>query len=277
MSFREILVANVVWLIILVGLPGFVALASLLLRASRFVSRQMIHPDLAISPFANTTRTDRLGEMMVKLAYSGSVSLVVSEMRLRSHLDFPNNRYRIVSWFQLLRGYLTNDIEGLQAMLGPRLVLAKSPFARIGNIIIGILWLVLLLSWLYSPIGWLAILLAAPNVPVELSASDDQIQLVDMVTKNKKNRPLLVKPGQEAEYMLSYRFSVNGIGFQRNYQADYVNANEIPQKPVCKLPRPREFVRRTEEKLLLKAGNRWVTYSVTLGERFVRLSPPTSC
>ncbi len=273
-------IANVGVFIIFYIIPGLVALASLLVWASRFVNRQKIHPDLAISPLVSTAPAFRPSDVRIKLAHSGSVSLVIDEMRWGSHLDFPNQRERALAWFQLLRGYLTNDTEGLQTILGPRLVLAKAKrVSRITNRVLGILYLALLLTFCFTPIGWLAvilaILLASPNPPVELRAGDDEIELIDIRTKSEKRRPFLVRSGEEAEYILTHETSVHGCGFPSNYQVDFVN--EIPQKSLWKLPRSYQFVRRPEEKLHIKTGGRWLTYSITPSTRFVRLSGPSSC
>ena len=148
---------------IVVAIPSVIALVSLILRLSRFVRKRITYPDLAIGPIYGHEGSDQIGTATLKVAYSGTSTLLISGIQLRSRLDFISSRDRRLAWFQLLHGYWTNDIEGLEAMLGPRFTFSKpSWFAKIMNRILGFLWLLLLLSWLYSPFGWFAILLASP-------------------------------------------------------------------------------------------------------------------
>lgn len=269
-------VSYIFFILVFIGIPGLVVLTNLSLRIGKFLGREKVHPYLAINSFPINAPSFRPSDVLIKLAHTGTGSMVITEIRWSSHLYFLNERDRIFSWFLLLRGYFTNDIEGLRTMLGPRLVLPKStPLYRALNLLIGILYLILLLTWLYTPIGWLAILLASPTFSVELRASDEQIELIDTKTNTTATRPYLIFPGQESTYVLTHGLSVNGICFPANYQVDHVN--KISQKPICKLPRSRQFIRRAEDKLLIRTDGRWLIYPVTPGVRFVRLSPPPTC
>lgn len=205
----------------------------------------------------------------IKIAYAGSSPLIIRRIELTSILSQARGKERFLSWFQLARGYLTDDWEGLQTVFGQKFGLKESIWLRkTVNIILGILFCLLILSLLFNPFGWI-ILFLGPYNNLRIISSNVNTKVMP---STDKVLPFLIKLSEESELLVEYTFAVKSRLFAPT-EAKYIQKRNIPEKSPWKLPRPGQFVLQGDVKLRIKTSGLLATYSINLGKRKFVLIP----
>jgi len=268
---------------IIVGVVSLYPLYQLGKRGVGFLRDRMSYPDLAIGVVADNNRANRVGQIEVKIAYGGDKQLVVHGLRFRITLRYRNWQEKMLAWLQLIVGFLTNDGEGLREFIGPQYIRTATAsknrawMIRVLNLVDGVMWFTLFASLLFSPFGWLFLLLAWPYDSRQLNASDLQIRMIDNVNGNEIGRPILLKPDTEREFVLVYDYTLTRRhtpeGFPGNTRMEYID--HVAQRPWWRLPRAAHGAWLAEEVLYVRTRNRWSAYKVSLRNKLVRLLVPS--
>lgn len=255
-----------IWIGVLSALASsiLIALYKLLSNVIRFPGIYRKLADLDVSVIEHEKNNQKV---KIKIAYAGSSPLIVKRIELTSSLSLASRKERFRAWFQIARGYLTDDWEGLQAVLGQRFI-RKEPvwFRKSFNIIIGITFSLLILSLIYHPFG-LIMLLIGPYSDVKIKSSNINIEDVQ---SGIKILPFLIGSAEEREFLIDYTFAVKSKLFIPT-KAEYVQ--DKPKNPLWKLPRPGRHVLRGNVKLLIKTQGLLATYRINLGEEDFILIP----
>jgi len=255
-----------IWIGVWIGVSTSVAISilaflyKLLGNAIGFSSIPSIRTGLGIAVIGHDKNNQKV---KIKIAYAGSSPLIVKGIELTSSLSLASRTERFRAWFQIARGYLTDDWEGLQAVFGQRFI-KKEPVCirKSFNLILGILFSLLVLSQIYSPFGWIMLLLIEPPyIKVKIKSSD--INIKDVQSGKNKLLPFLIKPIEEREFLIDYMFAVKSKLFIST-KAEYVQ--DKPKNPLWELPRPGHHVLHGNVKLLIKTQGLLATYRINLGK-----------
>lgn len=180
---------------------------------------------------------------------------------------------------QVAFGFLTNDIEGLKEMIGPRLKWLDQTWpSRIFNLIDGLLWLLLVICLALSPFGWMLLLLAAPYDSRELIAGDREIQMIDAETTVERSRPFILEPRTERTFILTFDYLFKSQNKPEGYPSDtkveYLGT--FKREPWWRLPRTGQGLWIAVGVLFVQTKSKLRTYSVSLGAWPVRLLAPNN-
>lgn len=246
--------------------------------AWQFLSRQLVHPDLAVRVLRQQEKVPK-PKAHIKVAYAGSTPLIWEAIKITANLKIPTRLERVAAWVQIAVGYLTYDIEGLETVLGHRYSFNHYPLIhtwrgpRLLNRALSFLnglWMCyfLLLMFITPIVGWM-FLLSGPYGRFELVADDSSIEIKDVVGGTTLKEPFLLKPGVEEELFIGYEWTLKAPGFWPNTRIDYVT--ECPKRSFWRLPHKDEFVWQASEIIHIRMRNRWQTYPVSLGTGLVKL------
>lgn len=255
------------WILVLIAFaPGIIGfLYKFLNTATRFLPFYYTHADFDIAVIEQDTKNQKV---KIKIAYAGSSSLIIKGVELTSILSLASSKERIISWFQLARGYLTDDWEGLQTVLGQKYARKEPVWLRKTlNLILGILLSLIIISLLYNPFGWI-ILLIGPYSSLRIISSD--VNTKDIQSGANQVLPFLIKPAEEREFLIDYTFAVKSRNFTST-KAKYVL--DMPEKSLWKLPRPGHLILRGNVKLLIKTSGLFATHRINLGKKDFVLIP----
>lgn len=261
---------STIWISVLIALtPGTIALLYKLLKnATRLSHIYHTHADLDIAVVEQDTSNQKV---KIKIAYAGGSPLIIRRIELTSVLSLARSKERFLAWFQLARGYLTDDWEGLQTVFGQNFVIKEPIWLRkIVNLILGILFSLFIISLLYNPFGWV-ILLIGPYSNLKIMASDKNINTKEMQTDTNLVPPFLIKPCEEREYLIEYTLYVKARSFLPTTEAKYVQ--DIPKKSPWKLPRPGQFVLEGNVKLLIRTSGLLAAHRISLSKKNFVLIP----
>jgi len=258
---------SVIWISVLIAFaPGtIVFLYELLNIATRLSRIYHTHADLDVAVIEQDTNNQKI---KIKIAYAGSSPLIVRRIELTSVLSLASSKERLLAWFQLARGYLTDDWEGLQTVLGQSFARKEPVWLRkTVNLILGILFSLFIISLLYNPFGWI-ILFIGPHSNLRIIASD--VNTKEIQTGTDQVLPFLIKSSEEKEFLIEYAFSVKSRYFPST-KAKYVR--DMPEKSLWKLPRPGHLVLQGNVKLLIKTSGLWAAHRINLGKKDFVLIP----
>lgn len=200
-------------------------------------------------------------KVKIKIIYAGSSPLIVKGIELTSSLQLAFGKESLLACFQLARGYLTDDWEGLQAVFGQKFA-RKEPvrIRKSFNLILGILFSLVVLSLIYNPLGWI-MLLMGPYDSVKIKSSN--INMKDL--QSGENQPLrfLLDPTKERELLIDYTLAVESKRFIPT-ESRYIQKQDIPKKSPWILPRPGHHVLHGKVRLSIKTHGLLTPYRINL-------------
>lgn len=269
------------WVAYVIGLLG----PALVVAAIRFAAwawhsanKRLTFPDLAIR-VAKSERKGGRSKISLKLAYGANNPLIIESVTITSQLSL-RRRDSFLAWLQLAVGYLTDDVEGLRAVLGtewsssagvfaaPVHKIKRSNLRRPLSSLLGILMLWLFAGFVANPFTW-PFLLAGPYCGFKLVADDDTIQIRDAVTEQEVTRPFILTPPLEKTLHLTFRLSLKAPGFSSTTPYVYVDA--APKLHAFELPRPGNFVLRGKQTLQLRVNGKWRECRTAVGTELVSI------
>lgn len=221
----------------------------------------------------------------IKIALSGQQDLIVDEVVIHSKLLYPRRIEAVFAWLQLGIGYLTDDSEGLNTVLGrsfPSITwIPSAPFHKIGNpyirkplnILLGIITFYYFTVFLF-PVFW-PFLFSGPYWELKLYSGNENIRFSEKDTKAEVKRPFIIKSGVENNFVISYQPSlyINTMLmtklFIENGKILYVK--EPPRFRKLTLPRENEFTWKAIDVLRVRVSGKMRKYSVKLGASYAML------
>lgn len=277
------------WAIVVIsvlGTPFLIGIASV----ARGAWRSLAFPDLAIRVLGGESKRTA-PEATLKLAYVGNNPLIIEAVSIKSRLGALSRWHGLLAWPQLINGYIMDDRDGLQTVLGMSFpVSTRIPGAPVHRIehtylrrtlswLFGLVTLWYLISFLLNPLAW-PLLFAGPYGRFELVAPDEAVQIKDATSNDELTRPFVtrpfvLKPSREQHLHLSYQFSLKARGFSA--ETPYAYVNEAPKLHPYKLPRPGKFVWQGKEVLLVRVRGKWREYPITLGTALVSIGCREEC
>lgn len=253
--------------ILIASIPGIIVIIyKLFVTFTGFSPLSYTRPNLDISVIEQYENEQKI---KIKMAYIGIRPLIIKRVELKSTLDLRNVGERFRSWFQLSRGHITDDVLGLQTVLGQKYSRKEPVWLRkIFNIIFGILLYVMLISFIYNPFGWISLLLFSAYNSVKIRSSE--VNVKELQPENNRTTPFLIKPAEEKEFLLIYTFSVRSKSFKPT-KAEVFHG--ILDNPLWKLPRPGHHILRGNVKLIIQTSGWLSRYCLNLGKKDFRLIP----
>ena len=222
----------------------------------------------------------------IKIALTGKEDIIVDEVFMQSKLSYPRRIEGFFAWLQLGIGYLLDDVEGLNTVLGrspPYTTwIPVIPFYRINNSYIrkplstiwGIVIFYYFIIFCIFPPFWL-FLFMGPYAELRLFSGNKKVSLEEKDSKVELKRPFILKSGIENIFTISYRPSLYFTSvlmtklFIENAKISYVK--EPPKLRTTKLPRNNEFIWMVTDILRVKVKGKMRGYSVKLGTSYVNI------
>ena len=222
--------------------------------------------------------------VVIKMAFAGKEDIIVDEVVVQSKLTYPRRFGGVLAWLQLGIGYVLDDVEGLDTVLGrssPYIGLLAVPSHRIKNAYIrkplnaiwGMLILCYFIIFLFPP--FLPILFWGPYQELRLFSANEEVRLSKKGSKVELERPFILKPGFEKCFTISYRSSSLYYAFFRskvivkNAKISYVK--EPSKLRGLRLPRNNEFTWKVTDILRVNVCGKMKRYPVKLGDSYVNI------
>lgn len=222
--------------------------------------------------------------VVIKMAFAGKEDIIVDEVVVQSKLTYPRRFGGVLAWLQLGIGYVLDDVEGLDTVLGrssPYIGLLAVPSHRIKNAYIrkplnaiwGMLILFYFIIYLF-PLFW-PVLYWGPYQELRLFSRDEKVVLSKKDSKVQLKRPFILKPGFEKCLTISYGPSSLYYTFFRskvlvkNAKISYVK--EPAKLRGIKLPRNDEFTWKATDILQVKLCGKVIRYPVKLGVSYANI------
>lgn len=227
-----------------------------------------------------------IAHVKIKIALVGEEDIIVDEVFMQSKLSYPRRIEGFFAWLQLGIGYLLDDVEGLNTVLGRSLPyitwIPIVPIHRINNsyirkplsVIWGIITFYYFVICLIPP--FCLFLFTGPYVELRLFAGNKKVTLREKDSKAELKRPFIIKSGVENIFTISYRPALYFTSvlmtklFLENARISYVK--EPPKLRTIKLPRNNEFILRATDILRVKVKGKMRGYSVKLGDSYVNIN-----
>jgi hypothetical protein len=248
------------WIGVLIALiPGSISfLYKLLSNLFRLPNIEHKRADLDVSVIKHNKKNQKV---KIKIIYAGSSPLIVKGIELTSSLQLAFGREGLLACFQVARGYLTDDWQGLQAVFGQKFIREKPACIRKSfNLILGIAFSVLILSWIYNPFG-LIMLLMGPYDSVKIKSSN--ISIRDLKSGKNQLLPFSLSPAKERELLIDYTLAAKSKRFIPT-EVKYIQKQYIPKKSPWILPRLGHHVLHGNLKLSIKAPAFLIPYRKNL-------------
>lgn len=222
--------------------------------------------------------------VMMKSAFVGKEDMIVDGLVVQSKLAYSRRYAGFWAWLQLAIGYFSDDVEGLNSVLGrsfPSIVwIPHAPVHRINNsyvrrplnAISGIITLYyFMMCCLFPPM-----LFMGPYWALKLFSGDEKVRLSEKGSEVESERPFILKPGFEKYFTMSYRPSslyfdtlFSAKVFVETTKISYVK--EPPRLRKTKLPRNNEFTWKVTDILRVKVCGKMKGYPVKLGDSYVNI------
>ena len=272
------------FLAIIGALGALLGFLQIIKRVWNFFSELLSFKNLSIGEIGRASYRG-IPHVKIKIALVGKEDLIVDEVFMQSKLSYPRRIDGFFAWLQLGIGYLLDDVEGLNTVLGRSLPyitwIPVIPFYRINNSYIrkplsaiwGIVIFYYFIICLIPPL-WL-FLFMGPYVELRLISENRKVTLREKDSKAELKRPFILKPGIEYIFAISYRPSLYFTSvlmtklFIDNARISYVK--EHPKLRKTKLPRNNEFIWRVTDTLKVKAKGKMRGYSVKLRDSYVNI------
>ncbi len=269
--------------IVITALP-FVFLIISKLRG--FVNEILSFKNLSIHTIERNSRRG-IPHVMMKSALVGKEDVIVDDLIVQSKLAYSRRYAGFWAWLQLGIGYLSDDVEGLNSVLGksfPSIVwIPHAPVYRINNsyfrkplsVIFGLITLYyFIICCIIIPL--LPVLFIGPYWELKLFSGNEKVKLSKKDNEVELERPFILKPGFENYFTMSYRPSSLYIDtlfslkyFVKTTKISYVK--ELPKFKKTKLPRSDEFTWKVTDILRVKVRGKMKGYNVKLGESYVNI------
>jgi hypothetical protein len=223
--------------------------------------------------------------VVLKMAFVGEGDIVIDEVVVESKLTYPRRCGGLFAWLQLGSGYILDDVEGLNTVLGrspPYIGLWGVPLHKIKNRYIrrplSAIWGVFILCYfvffVVFPLFWL-ILYWGPYQELRLLSGDEKVVLSKKEDKVQLGRPFIVKQGFEQHLTLNYRAPSLyytffwSRQFVKDAKVSYVKAPSKLRR--IKLPRKDEFTWKGTDILRVKISGKGRRYTVNLGVNYANI------
>lgn len=222
----------------------------------------------------------------IKIALVGKEDIIVDEVFVQSKLSYARRIEGFFAWLQLGIGYVLDDVEGLNTVLGKSppytTWIPVIPFYRIHNshirrplsTIWGIVIFYYFIIFCIFPPYWL-FLFMGPYAELRLFSGDEKVSLSGKDSNVELKRPFILKSGIENILTIGYRPSLyyNSILmtklFIQNAKISYVKKPR--ELRTTKLPQNNEFIWRVTDILRVKVKGKMRGYSVKFGTSYVNI------
>lgn len=269
--------------IILGIVPVILILFQVIPRLWNFLYEILRFRNLSIHAIGRTSYRG-IPHIMIKIALVGKEDMIVNEVFMKSKLSYSRRFEGFWAWLQLGIGYVLDDVEGLNTVLGrssPYIGLIAIPFHRIKKAYIrkplSLLWGMFILWYfiifLFPP--FLPILFWGPYQELRLFSGNKEVRLSKKGSKVELERPFILKPGFEKCFTISYRSSSLYYPFfsskviVKNAKISYVK--ERSKLRGIRLPRNNEFTWKVTDILRVNVCGKMKRYPVKLGESYVNI------
>lgn len=226
-----------------------------------------------------------VSHVVLKMAFVGEGDIIIDEVVVESRLTYPRRCGGLFAWLQLGSGYVLDDVEGLNTVLGrspPYIGLWGIPFHKIKNRYIrrpfsaiwGVFILCYFILFLVCPLFWL-ILYWGPYQELRLFSGDEKVVLSKKEDKAQLRRPFIVKPGFEEYLTINYR--APSLYYPFFWSRQFVKGARVsyvkgPSKlGGIKLPRKDEFTWKGTDILRVKMSGKGRRYTVNLGVNYANI------
>lgn len=276
-----------VWIYVGIGLGALAAipiLVQIITGVRNFFYEILSLRNLSIRVMGRTSYHG-IPHVTIKSALIGEGDMIVNEVVIQSKLKHTRGIEGVWDWLRLITGYFSDDVEGLNNVLGrsfPSIVwIPVFPFHIINrwyirkplNVISGIITLwYFLICWI--PLLW-PLLLGGPYQELRLYSGNEDIRLSEKGSKLELKRPFIIKAG-EGIFTIGYRPSLLYFNtlftlkvFINNAKVLYVQ--EAPKLGKTKLPRNGGFTWKVTDVLRVKIRGKIRGYPVKLGDSYVSI------
>ncbi|MFC2067117.1 hypothetical protein ACFLUO_08765 [Chloroflexota bacterium] len=180
------------------------------------------------------------------------------------------NCERILAWLLLIKGFITDDVVGLNTVLGKNTLdttwIPTFPVYRIGNkfiriplsFLLGLITLYFFAAYAIFPLFW-PLLWAGPYKEFKLFSLNE-----DIILKRPNmaiETPFIINPGDEYYMTIIYK-PILKIWMTYFYDAKVSYLKNYPMWRKSSLPLPSQYVWANFETLKVKVNNRWRQYKV---------------
>ena len=220
-----------------------------------------------------------------KVAVMRKDDVIVDEICVLSKLTYPGRSQGPRAWLQLGVGYIRDDVEGLNTVLGrsgPSIGLMAIPFQRIKPAYIrkplsavwGVLTLWYFIIYLLVPLFW-PLLLWGPYAEVRLLSGDADVRVRERDSEAQLDRPFVLRPGFEKQLAITYRpasvYYRPLIGKMFLDSAKIAHVGEPGEWRGLRLPRNGQFIWKASDVLSIRGHGKVTRYCVKLGDSYVSL------
>ncbi len=222
--------------------------------------------------------------IVIKTAFVGKEDVIVDEIIVESKLTYPDRFGGLLAWLRLGIGYISDDVEGLNTVLGrsyPYIGFIAIPCHRIKKAYIrkpvsaiwGIIILYYFVIFLFPPF-WV-VLSWGPYQELRLFSGDEKVKLSKKGSEVELERPFILKQGFEEHLTISYGQPLlyypllKSRVFLKNAKISYVK--EPSKLRGGKLPRNGEFIWKATDILKVKMCGKVIRYPVELGVSYVTI------
>ena len=278
-------------ILIIVGIVSAVAAFPVLVQMAKnvwefFSDKLSSKKNLSIRTMGGVSRRG-ISHVMVKTALVGEGDVIVDEVVIQSRLTYRGGREGALAWLQLGIGYLLDDVEGLNNVLGksfPYIGLMAVPLHRINNSYIrkplSAIWGIVILYYfiifvILFPIFW-PVLSAGPYEELRLFSGDGEVRLLEEDSEVELKRPFILRPGFEKFFTISYPQSSLYFGrlfgrklFLKDAKMSYVK--ECPKSRTIKLPRSNEFTWKVADIFKVRLRGKMRRYSVKFEDSYANI------
>jgi len=281
------MVGQSLWLTILAVIGGPAAIVGLFVMGKwvwNSFSKVFLFRGLSIHAIKRVSYRS-VGHVVLKMAFVGKEDVIVEEVVVQSKLVYPRRFGGLLAWLHLGLGYMQDDVEGLNTVLGrsyPYMGLLAAPVHIIKNKYIrrplSVIWGAILLYYfiLFAviPLFW-PLLFWGPYQELRLFSGDKEVVLLKEEDKVQLERPFIVKPGFEKCLRISHRPSLYiqyfmSKRFVRDAKISY--EKEPSELGGRGLPRNDEFIWKAKDILRVKiCGKLRTGYRVKIGDSYVRV------
>lgn len=221
---------------------------------------------------------------VIKTAFVGKEDVIVDEVIVESKLTYPGRFGGLLAWLQLGIGYISDNVEGLNTVLGrsyPYIGFMAVPCHRIKNAYIrkplSAIWGMVILYYFVIflfPLFWV-VLSWGPYQELRLFSGDENVRLSKKGSEIELKRPFILKQGFEECLTISYGPPLlyypllKSRVFVKNAKISYVK--EPPKLRRTKLPRNGEFIWKATDILKVKICGKVIRYPVELGVSYANI------
>ena len=271
-----------VW-IILGSVPVIIILFQIVPRVWNFLYQILRFRNLSIRAIGKTSYRG-IPHITIKIALVGKEDMIVNEVFLQSKLSYSRRFEGCKAWLQLGIGYVLDDVEGLNTVLGrsdPYIGLMAAPFHRINkayirkplSLIWGMFILFYFIIFLFPPF-W-PVLYWGPYQELRIFSRNEEMRLSKKGSRVELERPFILKPGFENYFTISCRSSSLYYPFfwskviVKNAKISYVKGPS--NLGGIRLPRNNEFIWKEKGILRVNISGKIRRYPIELGESYVSL------